>query len=233
MKNLFNLKLVVLLLSFGFFATSCDKDDDDNNNGNPSPNTNTEYNGEKFSIKNGYYVDGGALSLFGNSDTHYFDYFFLTDGTPQFAADGEITSMPDGKIAIFTALISAGGNQFNPGTFTYTDLTADVNLTEAQVKAKYNNKSFFYHPFVRIDTDGDHDWEEEVDVEVTGGTIKVTDNIPNITMEYNLTLANGKTLKGKYAGKFNKLEVDIEDEDNEDLTLNPGTSRKHPVKWLN
>lgn len=231
MKNLFSLKLVVLFLSLGFFATSCDKDDDDNNN--PKPNGNTEYNGEHFNIKNGYYVDGGALNLFGNTDTHYFDYFMLTDGTPQFDTEGDITGMPDGKIALFTALISAGGNQFKPGTFEFTDLAADVNLTEEQVKAKYNNKSFFYQPFLRIDTDGDHNWDEESDIEITGGTIKVSDNIPNITMEYNLTLANGKTLKGKYAGKFNKLEVDIEDEDGEGLTLNPGTNRKHPVKWLN
>lgn len=228
MKNLFNLKLIALLLSFGFFATSCTDDDEPDN---PKPTGNTEYNGEKFTIKNGYYAEGQGIKLFGNANTHYLDFLFVTDGTPKFANDGEITEMPDGKIAILAALLSAGGTGLKPGTFEYTDMAADVNLTPAQVEAKYKNKSFFYESIVRVDTDGDHDWEEEADLKITGGTIKVSGSLPVLTTEYNLTLANGKTLKGSFGGTFNKLQLDLDDEDED---LNPdGNGSKYPVKWQN
>lgn len=207
MKNLLNLKLIALLLSIGLFATSCKEDDDPDT---PNPSGNTEYNGEKFNIKNGYYADGGGIKLYGNANTHYLELLFMTDGTPVFAEDGEITKMPDGKIALIAAFISAGGNGFKPGTYEYTDMAADANLTAAQIEAKYKNKSFFYESLIRVDTDGDHNWEEEADVKITGGTIKVTGALPVLTTEYNVTLANGKTLKGSYGGTFNKLDLDLE-----------------------
>ncbi|PSR52379.1 hypothetical protein AHMF7605_01985 [Adhaeribacter arboris] len=210
MKTLFNFKLIAILLSFGFFATSCTTDDDNDNN-NPKPSGNTEYNGEKFTIKNGYYALGNGIKLFGNAPTHHLDFLFLTDGTPKFSNDGEITEMQDGKIALLGALLSPDGASFKPGTFEYTNMAADINLTPAQVEAKYKNKAFFYESIVRMDTDGDKNWEEEADVKITGGTIKVTGALPVITTEYNLTLENGKTLKGSFGGTFQKLNMDVND----------------------
>ncbi|MDQ4141477.1 MAG: hypothetical protein M3142_13290 [Bacteroidota bacterium] len=212
MKTYFNVKLIAILLSFGFFATSCTDDDDPDN---PKPSGNTEYNGQKFTIKNGYYAIGDGIKLYGNAPTHHLDFLFMTDGTPKFSNDGEITEMQDGKIAILGAMLSADGTSFKPGTFEYTNMAADVNLTEAQVEAKYKNKSFFYESIVRMDTDGDKNWEEEADVKITGGTIKVTGALPAVTTEYNLTLENGKTVKGSFGGPFQKLNLDLEEEDGE------------------
>ncbi|MDQ3291989.1 MAG: hypothetical protein M3Q05_11945 [Bacteroidota bacterium] len=209
MKTIFNLKLLAILLSFGFFATSCTDDDDPDN---PKPSGNTEYNGEKFTIKNGYYAIGNGIKLYGNAPTHHLDFLFLTDGTPKFSNDGEITEMQDGKIAILGALLSPDGASFKPGTFEYTNMAADVNLTEAQVEAKYKNKSFFYESIVRMDTDGDKNWEEEADIKITGGTIKVSGALPIVVTEYNLTLENGKTVKGKFGSTFQKLNLDLEED---------------------
>ncbi|RDC63401.1 hypothetical protein [Adhaeribacter pallidiroseus] len=209
MKNLLNLKLVALLLSIGLFTTSCKEDDDP---GTPTPIGNTEYNGQKYTIKNGYYAVGDGIKLYGNANTHHLDFLFITDGTPQFSNDGDITSMKDGKIAILGATISPDGASFKPGTFEYTNMAADVNLTPAQVEAKYKNKAFFYESIVRMDTDGDNNWEEEADMKIVGGTIKVTGALPVINTEYNLTLDNGKTIKGSYGGTFNKLNLDLSEE---------------------
>ncbi|QMU27770.1 hypothetical protein [Adhaeribacter radiodurans] len=208
MKTLFNFKLIAILLSFGFFATSCTDDDEPDN---PKKDGNTEYNNQKFTIKNGYYAIGNGIQLYGNAPTHHLDFLFLTDGTPKFSNDGEITEMQDGKIAILGAILSPDGASFKPGTFEYTNMAADVNLTEAQVEAKYKNKSFFYESIVRMDTDGDKNWEEEADVKITGGTIKVSGALPAISTEYNLTLENGKTIKGSFGGVFQKLIIDMED----------------------
>ncbi|QNF35274.1 hypothetical protein HUW51_22080 [Adhaeribacter swui] len=214
MKTLFNLKLVAFILSIGLFATSCKEDDDPG--AAPNTNGNTEYNGQKYTIKNGYYAVGDGIKLYGNANTHHLDFLFITDGTPQFSNDGDITSMKDGKIAILGATISPDGNSFKPGTFEYNDLAADVNLTPAQIEAKYKNKAFFYESIVRIDTDGDNNWQEEADIKITGGTIKVTGALPAITTEYNLNLENGKTIKGNFGGTFNKLNLDLDlDEDGE------------------
>ncbi len=230
MKNAFNLKTVALFLSLGFFAASCDKDKDDVV---PTPDNtekgNTEYDGEKYNVKNGYYIDGGGLGLFGGENTHYLDFLFMTDGTPTFDNGGEITQLEDGKIVILAPMFSAGGSEFKGGTFHYSDLERDEELGDEAFIKKYTNRSFFYQPVVVIDTDGDGDWEDEDELEINGGTIKVSGNIPNITTEYDLQLTNGKTLKGKYAGKFNKLEVE-EEEEGEFKTLSEMNTQKR-MKW--
>ncbi|WP_242919589.1 hypothetical protein [Pontibacter liquoris] len=212
MKNLFRFPLAVMAVSLGLLATSCSQDDDQDTDVIPTPSGNTEYNGQGYTIKNGFYLNGGSLSLFGGDDTHYMDYFLITDGTPTIGSNGEVNDLQNGKIAILTPLFSAGGNSFKTGHFVYADLSADTDLEEVELEAKYGGKSFFFQTMVMIDSDGDSNWEEEADIEITGGTIDVSGSLPNLTMSYNLQTAGGKVLKGSYSGKFTLIEGDDDGE---------------------
>jgi hypothetical protein len=202
-------KLQVLVLLFGFLAVSCKEDKD-----NPQPNgpgaTNTEYNGSKYTIKNGFYQNNGAMDYYFDDEaeikTHYNYTLVLTDGTPVIK-DGKAESMNDGKILIVPTLLSPGTSGFKPGTFEVAkDWVQDmIELDQQAYDAKYKNKFFAPIAVVFTDTDGDKNWEEETAVSVTEGTFKVTGTSPNFTTEYDLKLTGGKTLKGSFSGRFTEI----------------------------
>ncbi|WP_114779208.1 hypothetical protein [Botryobacter ruber] len=203
MKNLFFapvLKACALLIVF--LSVSC-KDDSEH----VSPVlSNTEYSNAKYTIKNGFIQDGGAVDIFLDSEaehtTHYNYNLILTDGTPVFE-DNDVVSMNDGKIVISALLLSPGTAAFKTGVFEYDDWSDHLDLEEEDLIARYQNKYFFPLAMVFTDTDGDKNWQEETAALVTGGTIKVSGTAPNYTTEYDLILLGGKTLKGSFAGKFN------------------------------
>ena len=206
-KNSFRLSFSAFVLLLGLLSTSCSKDDDTSVIA-PS-GTNTEYNNKKYAIKNGFIHDGGAVDHYlddeAESKTHYNYSFILTDGTPTFEGD-DVVSMNDGSIVVSAILLSPGTTTFNTGTFEFADYTGDEELDEEELEAKYRNKYFFPLAFVITDSDGDKNWEEEAGELVTGGTFKVSGTAPNYTTEYNLTLDGGKTIKGKFTGKFNVVQ---------------------------
>jgi hypothetical protein len=203
-------KLPVLAVLFGFLAVSC-KEDKDNN---PSPNVpgaaNTEYNGTKYTIKNGFFENNGAMDYYFDDEaeikTHYNYNLVLTDGTPVLK-DGKAESMNDGKILIVSTLLSPGTNGFKPGTFEVAeDWVEDMMvLDEEAYDAKYKNKYFAPIAIVFTDSDGDKDWQDETGVAVTAGTFKVSGTAPNFTTEYDLTVTGNKTLKGSFTGKFSEI----------------------------
>ena len=44
--------------------------------------------------------------------------------------------------------------------------------------------------------------DEDEEIRVTGGTIRVSGTYPRYTLVYDLTLANGATLRGSYNDEF-------------------------------
>ena len=42
-------------------------------------------------------------------------------------------------------------------------------------------------------------------IDVVSGTVKISGTRPNYLISYDLILENGKTVKGNYAGNFQKL----------------------------
>ncbi len=210
MKNPFKiLPFFALLLSLSMFTSSCSDKEDKDEVVEPAPTGNTSFDNKAYDIKNGFYVEGGAVNMYADDPTHFMNYFILTDGTPNFDDDGNAEDLADGKILMMGGLFSPGGTGFTPGTFNYISFAGDINLTEAQREAKYKDKSFFNSPIIVIDTDGDKNFEEEAEINVTGGTIKISGTAPNYTVEYDLTIAGGKNLKGKFTGAFTKLEMEM------------------------
>jgi len=210
-KVFYSIRFSVLALSFGFLAVSCEEKKD-----NPSPNigtngnTNTEYNGTKYAIKNGFFKNEGALDYYFDEEavtkTHFAYTMLLTDGTPVLQ-NGKPKSMTDGKILIVSSLLSPGSAGFTAGTFEVAkDWVPDmINLEPQAYDAKYKNKFFSPIAIVFTDSDNDKDWQDETGVSVTEGTFKVTGTAPNFSTEYDLTLTGGRTVKGKFAGRFGEL----------------------------
>jgi hypothetical protein len=203
-QKLSTFKLQLLILLFGFLAVSCTNDDEANTK--PASSGNIEFDGTKYSMKNGFFQDNGPVNIYGEDETHYNYNFFLTDGIPSFDNTGKIKNIENGKIVMFTSLISPGKTEFKTGTFGYASFMDDMDLEEEELEEKYKNKSFFPMAFVILDTDNDKNWEEEDEIEVSGGTIKISGTAPKYTTEYNLNLKNGKTLKGGYTGTYTKID---------------------------
>lgn len=207
MKNLsFSPTLKLLVVLIGFLSVSCNKDDE--RIPDPTPLSNTDYDNIKYNIKNGFVQDGGAMDIFLDDEavekTHYNYNFLLTDGTPVFEGE-EVVSMDDGKIIITAVLLSPGTSGFKTGEFEFidwTDLDDVDDLSEEELKELYKDKFFSPLAFIITDSDEDQNWEEETGQLVTGGTFKVTGTAPNFTTEYDLTLENNKTAKGKFSGVF-------------------------------
>jgi len=201
MKTTFNFfKLSTLALALTFAATSCslfEKKDD------PKPaKSEVEYNGSNYNLDQGLIVDLGAANLYGNDDTHYDYDFYVSDGDIE--DNGDEVEEIQGSFGIFTECYSLGDSEFKTGTFTFVDASNDGSLSDSQRQTKYKNKSVFASS-VYIDANGNGILSDEVPIRANGGTVKVSGSSPNFTIEYDLTLANGKTLKGRRTGSFNKI----------------------------
>ena len=205
MKNLKHISIQAFLLLFGFLAVSCTDDDKDTNPGPDNANK-IEYNGANYTIKKGFFQDGGAQDLVGEEESHYNHNFFLTDGNVNLNNDGSLQNAGDAKIVIMTGLLSPGAASFKTGTFEYSNIVQDATtLPESEFDAKYRPRYVMLMGTVIVDTDGDKNFEEETAQVVTGGTIKVSGTKPNYSTEYNLTLDGGKTLKGSFTGSYTQV----------------------------
>ena len=202
-KNTPFIKFSAFALMLGLLTTSCDPKDKDKD---PSPapeNNQVEYNGTKYALEKSLMIDFGALSLYGTQDTHFNHDFYIANGDIQYQ-NGQVQEIA-GSFAVFTELVSAGTTKFNTGTFNYIDDDNDASLNESQLETKYKNKSVFADAQVYIDTNGNRILSDETPLKATGGSVKVSGSGNTYTLEYNLILENGKTLKGINASSFSRL----------------------------
>ena len=200
-KNFSFTKWSAFAIILGFLATSCDPKDKDKT---PEPETNQiQYNGTKYTLEKSLMIDYGALSLYGSQDTHFNHDFYIADGNIDYQ-NGQVQEIA-GAFAVFSELVSAGTTKFNTGTFNYVDNNNDGSLNESQLEAKYKNKSVFADAKVYIDTNGNRILSDETPLKATGGSIKVSGSGNTYTLEYNLILENGKTLKGSNSSSFSKI----------------------------
>ncbi|GEO02784.1 hypothetical protein AAE02nite_04480 [Adhaeribacter aerolatus] len=202
MKTTFNtLKLSTLALVLTFASTSCslfEKKDD------PKPAKNeVEYNGTKYEMDESLMVEYGAETLYGDDDTHYINDFYIANGNILYR-NGTVEEV-SGSFAIYTELVSNGTDKFNTGTFNYIDNGNDGSLSESQLEQKYKGKSVFGDAQIYIDTNGNRMLSDETPIHATGGTVKVSGSGNTYTLEYNLTLENGKTVRGSNSSSFSKI----------------------------
>ena len=203
MKNVLNLKFILLLAISSAFLMGCEKDDDDEKSGN---NT-VVYNGTTYTIKDGLVNDYGAFDPIDQGEnTHYnYDFVVVDDELVQYTEDGytfwEADTTNASIFYIYAELFSPGTSSFQTGTFTFKDY-------EAATAENIDGEFFFTDAYVGFVKYGD----DEEGYEATGGTIKVSGSNLNYTIEYDLTLPNSKTAKGSFSGTFKY-------DDNRDMLL--------------
>jgi len=185
-----NLMQILLAIVVGF--TSCETGSDN------TPDNIVEYNSSKYTISKGTFVDNGTSNYYG---THYDFDFYATDGTFIYNSAAEVIDVK-AKIAIYAYMSSFGTSSFKTGTYTFIDDSNDSNLTAAQLKSKYENKSLFYEAGIVTGADMNTSLANVKQILVTSGAIKVEGTKPNYTLTYDLVLEGGKTVKGSYFGTF-------------------------------
>ncbi|MCC9166929.1 hypothetical protein [Pontibacter harenae] len=178
---------LTFVLLAGFALASCSDDDDDN--ATPSLDDKVEYDGQTYNLRTGVVEDYGT----GDVEGHYNYDFYVTDGT-LVVEDDEAASLENAKILVYTELFSSGEAAFTTGTFTFVQ---DAESSQA------NGKHVFENAEVIVDSNNDNILDENDDVfEATGGTVTVSGSNNNYTLDFNLTLNNGKTARGNYSGNF-------------------------------
>lgn len=195
-------KLPILAVAITFFTSSCElfKKDD------PEPLKNeVSYNNTKYTLDESLMIKYGGYSLFGDENTHVVNHFYFANGNIDYnTTTGEVDEI-NGSFAVFAEVASASTSDFKTGAFNYTDGSNDNSLNDTQLEAKYKNKSVFSVVEVYIDNNGNGILSDEVPVLANGGTINVSGSNNSYALEYNLTLANGKTVKGKTASTFSQI----------------------------
>lgn len=190
------LKLQALMLLCGLFMISCSEDNPEDDI-NPSVTNAVLYDGTTYQINRGLIED------YGPDNSHYNYDMILTDGT---IGDNDV----DNETFIFyLELFSAETSGFKTGTFTYV---YEEELSEMEAgKSYFTSNSSLY---IDVNNDGIVNDDDE-EISVTGGTLTISGSGANYTLVYDLTLENGKTLKGGYEGSFT---VSDEKEDDDDST---------------
>ncbi len=175
------LKISVFFLLIGI-AVSCK----DNEESVPVPAlTNAvEYNGKSFHLLDGILFDNGAFGLEANNTTHYNQDIALVNG--EIKQVNGVYDEDNVTAGIWIELYSPGSSSFKTGTFTFI---SENNMTESATA----NKFFFTNAsFLAIEEQG------YVYLKATGGTVKVSGTANNYTLEYDLVLEDGKSLKAAF-----------------------------------
>lgn len=174
MKNLLRIASCLLLGSL-FIISSCSKDEDG------IPNNTIRYNGKNYKFDFAIGINYGSLEVAGVTYNNT-DFLFF---------DREVDiSNPDASYehGLYLELFSAGGANFQNGTFVYFNDTGSIPSGSLFTQGIL----FFFD-------------EDEEPVEITGGTITVTITGTVYTFIFDTTTEDGKKLEGRFS---KEIEID-------------------------
>lgn len=191
--------ILMLALIFGF--TSCSKDDETE----VQTSNALVVDATTYTLAKVAYVDYPNTILYGTTNTHYNYEFLTTDGSFVVNSANELEDIK-GKIAIYVDLYSAGATSFKAGTYTFVSGANDGTLTNAQLKAKYENKNVCQYGTVLLGTIANATLGNATEIDVKSGSIVIEGTKPNFKIIYDLVLENNKTVKGSYSGVFTLVD---------------------------
>ena len=143
--------------------------------------------------------------MFKPDDNHSNSEFSLTDGefySTQVVLFGNLDLIwraRDAKFWFYADMYSPGTDAFRAGTFTYMPPSTDED------DPSLSQQFFFKDGRFAFDLDENGDFEDDEYLDVTGGTITLSDQTADYTFSLELTLENGKTIAGTYSGNFPKV----------------------------
>ncbi|ASJ76397.1 hypothetical protein [Granulosicoccus antarcticus] len=146
-----------------------------------------------------YPLDAALGDIWGVQGEHFNVNFTVTDGKftimPTSISE-EIYNLlvPVEATAIIYAEMFSPGDEFSFVTYSYSPIGAE--------SAALAGNAFFANAYVGFDIDRSGNVDEDEQLAVLGGTIEFTGILPDIELEFSVTLQNGLTAKGHYTGLF-------------------------------
>ena len=144
-------------------------------------------------------LDSALGDVWGVQGEHFNVNFTLTDGLftimPTRVGD-EIFNLlvPAQATAIVYAEMFSPGDQFSFVTYSYSPLGANGSVLAGN--------AFFANAYVGFDVDRSGDVDDDETLSVVGGTIEFTGILPDIEVQFSVTLENGLLAQGHYTGLF-------------------------------
>ncbi len=144
-------------------------------------------------------LDAALGDVWGMQGEHFNVNLTLTDG--KFAimptrVGEEIYDLlvPAEATAIVYAEMFSPGDQFSFVTYSYSSLGASGSVLAGN--------AFFANAYVGFDVDRSGDVDADETLSVVGGTIEFTGILPDIEVQFSVTLENGLLAEGHYTGLF-------------------------------
>lgn len=150
-----------------------------------------------------YPLNAAIGDIWGVANNHFNVNFTLTDGkftiTPTtIAAITHNLLTPVKASGIFRADMYSPGDAFAFQTYSYA-------LPNAS-RSALAGVAFFNNAFVGVDTDNSGDIDEDERSVVVGGTVEFTGAVPDIELNFSVTLSDGQLAEGHYTGLFDFTE---------------------------
>ncbi len=144
-------------------------------------------------------LDAALGDVWGVKGEHFNVNFTLTDGLFTImptSVEDEIYNLlvPAEATAIVYAEMFSPGDQFSFVTYSYSSLGANGSGLAGN--------AFFANAYVGFDVDRSGDVDEDETLSVVGGTIEFTGILPDIAVQFSVTLENGLLAEGHYTGLF-------------------------------
>lgn len=150
-----------------------------------------------------YPLDSALGDIWGVADDHYQIDFTLTDGNfmiDTIVVDGQSHQVlvPALATAIFHAEMYSAGDSFHYGSYTF--------VPSDQVENVSAGVGYFTNAFVGVDTNLDGMVTDEERYAVIEGVVNFDGSLPDITLNFSVTLSNGQTVTGDYSGLYDFTE---------------------------
>lgn len=144
-------------------------------------------------------LDAALGDVWGVRGEHFNVNFTVTDGKFTImptSVDGEELNLlvPVEATAIIYAEMFSPGEQFSFVTYSFSSLDVD--------EGELAGNAFFNNAFVGFDVDRSGEVDEDERLDVVGGTIEFTGILPDIELQFSVTLENGMLAQGHYTGLF-------------------------------
>lgn len=181
MKNFKLSRMFILLLLTSVSFISC-SEDDDGGEGNENGSGNATYNGTKINFDKGFIVNYGEYEGLYNFDiTLLSDDFEIDIINEDLEGTGEI---------IYFEMWTDQSTGLKNGTYTLSNGESDFGLSFAEFAVDFNP----------------NDADEDDYLEATEAEITVNKSGSTYTLDFDLTLENGKSLTGRYVGNLIETE---------------------------
>ncbi len=145
-----------------------------------------------------YPLNVGLADQWGPENEHYRLDFTLSNGNFRVELaliDGVEHSLlvPAQTTAVFHARMFSPGDSFDLGSYAYAASVPDSSLSGV---------AYFTDSYVGVDTNFDDRVELDEQFNVVDGLVQLTGVLPDIVIEFSVTLSSGQLVTGNYSGLY-------------------------------